>query len=563
MKVLKFLCSILIIFILINQATEIFAQNSSETTTGTAASDTTKEALPHFVPIPDRWRDIQPPPYELNVEDHWYDPYNRNVLKGDYPIIGQNTFLILTGTAANVFETASIPTPSGVSTERPLSQGFFGNEERYLLNGNFKISLELYHGQTAFRPRDWEIKVTTVVNYNYINTRENNNVNINVRKGTNRFDQHIAFQELSLEKHLFNISDRFDFISFRGGIQKFNSDFRAFIFEDFNLGTRLFGSAGSNRFQYNLAYFHMLEKDTNSELNTVFEDRDQEVFIANLYKQDFITLGYTTQLSFHYNHDKPSIHYDTNGVPVRPAIIGNVRPHDIKAYYIGWTGDGHFGRININHAFYQVFGKDSFNSVAGRKININAQMAALELSIDKDWMRYKASVFFASGDPDPMDDTGQGFDTILDFPIFAGGPFSYWQSQPIRLLGVNLVQKNSLVPNLRSSKIEGQANFVNPGLLLFNVGYDAEITPKVKASLNVNYLRFVDTATLENFTNQNNIGNGIGLDYSLGIIYRPFLNNNAIFTFSFAALTPLDGFKDLYERSTTQFAFISSLIFTY
>lgn len=538
---------------------EIFAQAQQDTSA--VKQDTTR--LKDFEPVPDRWRDIQSPPYELNVEEHIYDPYNRNILKGDYPIIGQNVFFVLTATADNLFETSTAPTPSGISTENPVSQPFFGGEQRLFYNGNLKLTLELYKGNVAFKPRGWEIKVTAVANANYINTKENNNVNINPLKGTNRYDNHIAFQELSLEKHLFDLNDRFDFISFRGGIQLFNSDFRAFIFDDFNLGGRLFGSAGNNKFQYNLAYFRMLEKDTNSELNTIFEDREQDVFITNLYKQDFIKLGYTTQLSFHYNHDKPSFHFDTNGIPVRPSVLGNVKPHDIKAYYIGWTGDGHFGRLNINHAFYQVLGKDSFNSFAGGQLDINAQMAALELSVDVDWKRYKVSVFYASGDSDPMDGTGKGFDTILDLPFFAGGPFSYWNLQPIRLQGVNLVQKLSLVPNLRSSKIEGQSNFVNPGLFLANVGFDAELTPKLKAVLNANYLRFVSTESLQHFTNQNNIGNNIGLDYSLGLIYRPFLNNNAIFTFSGAALTPFAGFKDLFETSKTRYAFFTSLIFTY
>src|SRR5207237_2998836 len=61
----------------------------------------------HFVPMADRWRlgfpqwdrydkghpHIDDYPY---VPGHWYDPYNQNVLKGDYPILGQHTFLHLT-----------------------------------------------------------------------------------------------------------------------------------------------------------------------------------------------------------------------------------------------------------------------------------------------------------------------------------------------------------------------------------------------------------------------------------------------------------------------------------
>ncbi|MEO8168096.1 MAG: hypothetical protein ABI623_07610, partial [bacterium] len=474
-----------------------------------------------------------------------------------------NTFLILTLAADNFVEASRTPTPSGVSTIDPKSQDFFGRGEKLFVNESAKLSLELYGGDVAFKPRDWELKVTAVFNLNYINTKENNGVNINVRKGNDRSDNHIAFQELFIEKHLFNVSDRFDFVSMKAGIQKFQSDFRGFIFSDFNLGARLFGNLNSNRIQWNVIFLPMLEKETNSELNTIFEKREQDVAIANIYIQDWLALGYTTQFSVHYNHDKPSVHYDENGFPVRPALAGNTNPHDIKAYYAGWTGDGHIGSLNITHAFYQVFGEDDFNSLAGKKISINAQMAALELSVDDDWQRFRVAGFYASGDDNIADDVGKGFDAILDAPVFAGGAFSYWNSQRIGLQGVGLVQKQSFLNTLRSSKTEGQANFVNPGLLLANIGYDADITPKLKAVVNVNYLRFVNTAVLIDFTNQNSIHKQIGIDFSLGIIYRPFLNNNVIFTFGFSGLSPMAGFRDLYETNAIQYAGFTSLVLTY
>ncbi len=519
--------------------------------------------VPHFVPMPDRWRSIKLAPYELNVKGRLIDPYNQNVLKGDFPIIGQKTFLIFTASTESFFEASAVPTPSAVSTNDPNNQGFFGDAERFFMNENLRLSLELYKGNTAFRPRDFEIKATAAVSFNYLDSKENNDVNVNVQQGTKRYDDHFGLQELFLEKHLFDLSAHYDFISFKGGIQPFKSDFRGFIFDDFNLGARLFGSAGSNRYQYNFAYFSLLEKDTNSELNTVFEWRDQEVFIFNLYKQDFLSLGYTTQISFHYNHDKPSVYVDENGVPVRPAVIGNTQPHDIKAYYLGWAGDGHLGRLNVNHAFYQVFGRDTFNALAGRPIDIRAQMAALELSIDKDWLRLRTSGFFSSGDPNPLDGVGQGFDTILDVPFFAGGPFSYWSNQRIRLLGVNLTNKLSLVPSLRPSKAEAQANFVNPGLMIANLAFDFDLTPKTEFVINANYIRFVDTSSLAFFLNQGGIRNDVGIDAGAGVVYRPFLNNNAVFTFSVSTFTPLGGFRDLYESSRVQFALFSSFVFTY
>ena len=105
-------------------------------------------------------------------------------------------------------------------------------------------------------------------------------------------------------------------------------------------------------------------------------------------------------------------------------------------------------------------------------------------------------MFFTSGDDDPRNGEGTGFDTIFDFPRIMGGDFSYWNRQSIRIAdrsGVALVQRNSVVPDLRSSKIQGQANFVNPGLLMFTSA-PPPTSPRPSAPVfNVNYLRFVET----------------------------------------------------------------------
>jgi hypothetical protein len=527
------------------------------------SSQQTSAETPHFVPLTDRWEGITPPPYELNAKGHWYDPYNQNKLKGDYPIFGQNTFLLLTASSESFAEAARVPTPSGVSTNNPLSPNFFGFGDRIMLAQSLRLSLEFYHGQVAFRPRDWELRATGVYNRNYLDLRENNAVNINPANGSERYDRQFALQELFLEKRLIDLSEHFDFVSARVGIQRFNSDFRGFIFNEFNLGARVFGSFHSNRYQYNIAYFGLLEKDTNSELNTLFDDRTQEVYVANLYRQDLFTLGYTGQVSFHYNKDRASTYVDDNGFRVRPAIIGASRPHEINAYYLGWTGDGHFGRFNVNHALYQVFGYDTFNPLANQRTTINAQMAALELSYDVDWKRYKISALYASGDSNPLNGMANGFDTIVDQPVFAGGPFSYWNVQAIGLLGVRLVNRLSPFPDLTPSKTEGQANFVNPGIWIFNAAFDAEVTPKIKLILNGNYLRFANTAPLQQFLNQGAIRNDIGIDYGLGIIYRPFLNNNVNFTLSATGLTPLGGFQDIYDTKQTQYTIFSTLVLTY
>ncbi len=137
-------------------------------------------------------------------------------------------------------------------------------------------------------------------------------------------------------------------------------------------GCGFFGNFESNRWQYNLAYFNLLEKNTNSGLNSLAL-RNQQVIIGNVYRQDFLFQGYTAQFSVHYNKDDATIHYDDNGFLVRPAPIGAVfsqgilHPHNVHAAYLGWTGDGHIGPINLTHAFYQALGNDSFNRNRGTR----------------------------------------------------------------------------------------------------------------------------------------------------------------------------------------------------
>jgi hypothetical protein len=109
------------------------------------------------------------------------------------------------------------------------------------------------------------------------------------------------------------------------------------------------------------------------------------------------------------------------------------------------------------------------------------------------------------------------------------------------------VNRQSLLPNLRSSKFQGQTNFVNPGIQLVNTGFDADLTTKTKLITNANYLWFNHTAPLEALVFQNNIRSQIGLDLSAGIEYRQLLNNNVIFVSGLSGLIVGNGFRDLYQ----------------
>lgn len=528
-------------------------------TGGTSLFPTEGQSSDHFVPVEDRWR-VGSPQWDRYGKGHpavddypfiqgaWWDPYNQNVLKGDYPIAGQDLFLRLGLKSQNLVEYRQTPLPTTPfeSTVVPGEIEFFGNPNQFFFAQYNSASIDLFKGDSVFRPFDWRLKANFVFNQNYLKVEELGVVSPDVRDGTNRHRTDWAVEEWFYETKLADMSPNYDFVSMRAGSQFFSSDFRGFIFADTNRAVRLFGNRLSNQDQYNVIWFDQTEKDTNSLLNT-FGDRHQNTLILNYYRNDFIFPGYNTEVSFHYNRDQASFKFDDNGFLVRPDPVGVYAPHQVDAYYLGWAGNGHINRFNVSHAAYYVTGNDELNPLAGAQQDINAFMGALELSYDRDWARFRCSYFYASGDSDPTDSQANGFDAIFDNPNFAGGEFSYWNRQQIKLFGVNLVQRQSLIPNLRSSKFQGQTNFVNPGIQLVNAGFDADLTTKLKWINNANYLWFNHTAPLEIYTFQGKVRDEIGLDLSTGIEYRPLLNNNILFVGGVSGLVVGDGFRDLYQ----------------
>lgn len=565
------------------------------------------------VPKPDRWRFGFP--YDSRHEHgRKRDPYHQNLLKGDYPIYGDDIFFNMTLDSVSLFIGRRVPSPSSVSGARPGNREFFGRGEQFFYRQEWRAGFSIFKGETAFKPVAWEVKITPTFNLNYLNTQEVGLVNIDIREGRTRFDGHVSLQEAYFELKLTDnprmfpfiprddddsgdgdgwTSPEYDFNAVRTGIQRFTSDFRGFIFADEQPGVRLFGTLGANRYQYNIAYFYMLDKDTNSGLLS-FAKRNQHVYIANLYKQDFLFKGWNANMSFHYNLDLAGKHdvdeksgragfqFDKNDFLVRPAAIGDFTPHTLNVAYLGTASDGHIGRINVSHAFYWALGQDSHNPLAGRPVHVNAQMAALELAEDFDWLRPKVSFFWSSGDKFPEDSVARGFDSIFDNVNFAGGgqgfivnptltqadrtlinpiiPIgtSFWNQQSLRLTGSNvaLQQPGSLIPSLRSSKDQGQAQYVNPGIYIYNAGIDAKLTPKLLTTANFNYMRFHRVESVQKLLFQNTVHQEIGFDYSIGLQYRPYLNEQFIVQGGFSVLVPGQGLKDIYTSPTIYSGFI-------
>jgi hypothetical protein len=523
------------------------------------------------LPVPDRWRIMQ----GLGPERSRWDPYNPNVLKGDMPFEpfkrwGNDWFLVLTGVSDTLLEARRLPTPVGPqSSERPGSLDVFGEGEQTTFNQNLILAAAVIKGNTTFKPPDHEFRLALALNYNRNEAREVRALKIDPRDGRIRIDQHIGLQELFYDKHLRNVSDRYDFDSLRIGVQPFISDFRGFVLQDNAFGVRLFGTRHNNVWQYNLAWLRRMEKDTNSGLNDPNVSlRKDDTLAFNLYRQDFPVFGHTTQLSVLHNDNREGgeVFRNANGFQERPAILGDMRGRDYHVTYLGLSGDGHFGRLNLSTSLYAALGRDERHPLAQRGNDIEAFFGAAELSRDFDWLRLRGTLIVASGDKNPFDGRATGFDAILENPQISGADTSFWIRQAVPLVGgggVILSGRNSLLPSLRSSKELGQSNFVNPGLTLVGIGADMDLKPELRVVANLAKLDFVETGSLSVLRAQGPISRDIGVDLSAGVQYRPFMSQNIVLNASAAALFPGSAFRQLYADDSVQYSVLLNLILTY
>jgi hypothetical protein len=514
------------------------------------------------VPLPDRWRIVD----ALGYKSSWLDPYNRNVLKADRPVHG-DWFFDLGLISDSVFESRQLPTGVGGSaTRKPGENDLFGNANQQFFSQDIAVQLVYFKGDTVFKPPDYEFRLTPVINYTHVSLNELIGVNVDPRRGTSRDDTHLGIQEAFFDMRLRDVSERFDFDSMRIGIQPFSSDFRGFLFQDNQLGARLFGTRNNNTLQYNVAYFRMLEKDTNSGLNDLAQPlRHDDVLVVNVYRQDLPVEGFTSQATVLYNRDREAgeVHYDSNGFISRPEALGIETGRDYDIVYFGYNGDGHFGRYNLTTSAYYATGRERPGTFVDINTRVSAWFAAAELSRDFSWVRPRLSLLYGSGDSNPYDNKATGFDAVFENPQFAGADTSYWIRQAVPLVGgggVALSGRNAILNDLRSSKDEGQSNFTNPGVALIGVGADFDLLPTLRMSVNVNDLYFAHTEVLEAARNQGEIGKHIGEDLSTALTWRPLDSQNIVLRASYAKLISGGGFRALFPGRDPSYLLLNVLL---
>jgi len=522
--------------------------------------------LPEFVAVPDRWRIVS----DLGYPERWWDPYNgNNVLKGDRPAFGEEWFVSFNLISDSTFEQRSLPTPVAIATAPgPGTLDVIGRPDQGAFTQSVIFEAVIYKGDTVFRPPDYEFRFIPVFNFSNVSVDEAGVLNADTSADLTRSKGFVGIQGLFIDKHLRNVSERFDFDSIRVGIQPITADFRGFLFQDSPVGVRLFGTRDNNLWQYNIGWFRRIEKDTNSGLNDIGETiRDDDVFLINVYRQDFPWMGFTSQaVLVHNRNDETDENFvDDNGFLTRPAALGIQKNRQYEVSYAGVNGDGHIGKWNMSLSAYYAFGEETPATFTDSKSDISAAFAAAEVSRDFDWIRVRGTAIYASGDDDPYDDKSTGFDAIFENPLIAGADSSFWIRQAIPLIGggrVTLSGQNGILNSLRANKGQGQSNFTNPGLILAGMGADFDITPKLRASVNVNQLWFDKTEVLEAARNHGGISKDIGQDISLAVIYRPLTSQNVILRLSASALIPGGGYERLFGDDTP-YSILANLILSY
>jgi hypothetical protein len=489
----------------------------------------TASPLPGSIPV-DRWRIID----SLGHPDNRLDPYNtNNVLKGDRPILGAKGFSVLTASTTSLFE-----------SRRLATQQFFNSQTA-------SIDAVLYEGDTIFRPPDYQLRLTPIFNYSSTSA-----------SGATTTTTSVGAQALFFEKHLRDVSAHYDFDSVRIGIQPVTSDFRGFVLADQPLGIRFFGTRDNDLYQYSAGWFRRLPKNParQNELGAGIPAND--IVMANLYIQDLGRPGLTSELVFIYDRSR------ARGTRIVVGDGGTTftsgARHDYDVVYLGYGADGHVGSLNLTGSVYEVIGRESAGVFTAQAAKVQATFAAVELSRDFDWIRIRASGLYASGDSNPTDGTSHGFDGINQTAIFAGSDSAFFIHQRVPLIAnaIDLKQRDSLFPSLRSTSDSGESNFTNPGLELLGIGADLDLAPSLRVSIDASHVLFADTAPLEAILGRTDLTRTVGTDTSLDAIYRPFISQNLIARLSVAKLFAAPAARTLVGSSAPLSMFFN-LVLTY
>lgn len=240
-----------------------------------------------------RWRLVE----AVGVNEHWWDPYHQNTLKGDRPLVG-GWFLRLDG----VSDTRLVHTLGDTS-----------------LGSQLAVGGSVLHGDTAFQAPD--LRLTGLALVDPLAGA------VGLRTG---------FVDLRLRIQ----SARYDFDGLRIGVQPVKSDHRGLVYRDQQPAVRLYGRRANNRVQYALLAGRRLP--IRAEVPTVDTrrfDLADIVGMGTLTVQDLPRPGLDLLGGALWLHGSPA------------------HPRDL--IYATFGADGHLGRLNLTGAATLLIGEDS------------------------------------------------------------------------------------------------------------------------------------------------------------------------------------------------------------
>jgi hypothetical protein len=462
-----------------------------------------------------------------------HDPYHQNILKADYPIKG-DWFLEMTALNTIVHKSRRNLDFSRVFP----NQDFISHNSFY--SENLIFGAEFRQHDDTFVPSNFRLQINGVADFRH---------NINAFSDSSDGNAHLfnAFADVRLMDlgH-----DNFDLMFLRAGIQGFKSDFHGLVFNDVGLGGRIFGEAKKNRLRYDFAYFKLFQKNPVSGFIDFGRPSSHQVAIARLTWEDFLVPGWNSEWTFHYNND-------------HRKIVASSNRAGLDTFYFGASFNGHIGRWVFNPAFFIVTGHaDQLEAGGPAQHYVLAWTGLLDVQYPLDFWNLRFGYMYASGDSNPADRRDTGFDAISDGVVLFGGPLSYWVGENIKFGPGDFVRANSLFPSFRG--VNAAANYINPGMHIFNGGVDAILSPRWQTSVNVSYLRFAETGS---YTNRVVILDHDGaVETNVFVRWKPFLsqlNENIVFDTGFSVLFPLQGVRGAFQSDRTVFSTFTAFRFIF
>jgi hypothetical protein len=490
-----------------------------------------------FFPVPDRYR-MGFPDWNRYTKGSPLNPYQQNVLKGDYPIlVGGNTFLQMTAVSdTNEQARRKLIAVAGNAKVTKLQTDTQHRERLF-------FTTDYFEDDGTFTPSPWLIRLTQVVEY---------------RDQSDAVGYHddYAFVEAFADYRIAFLSDYGDQINGRVGRQAFNADFRGFLFNDVQDMARIFGTWNENKWQYNFLVMDAVQADPVTQFLGFYKTRNQDMIGGNVFRNDVPLLGFNVMGGAFYVHDKGT------------AVLNAVDPlHQVDVAYLELAAQGVIGGFGFSGAFIEAVGRDAMNPVAQRAVDVNGQFAALEVTRPTDWFTPRTSFMYSSGDKNPKGGTATGFDAVSDNPNFAGNNFSYLGREQEQGRGIQIKNFNSFTPNLRNRFFDAE-NFVNPGLVTLTAGLDTTLTTRVNAFFNYNYYQFVQPAAIEAAIAEKGGGNlsiakDLGQDITLGVNFRPLIVNNVTCNIGTTGFFQGKGFQAISGNNAVLFTHFANLVLVY